>query len=100
MAERVGFEPTIGCPIHAFQACAFGRSATSPIDHFLRARKNSVNSAPHSAARTPVVTSTRWFKRPSRTMSNSRSEEHTSELQSRFDLVCRLLLEKKNCHLT
>src|SRR5699024_1544493 len=27
--------------------------------------------------------------------SNSRSEEHTSELQSRFDLVCRLLLEQK-----
>src|SRR5699024_11490215 len=27
---------------------------------------------------------------------NIRSEEHTSELQSRFDLVCRLLLEKKN----
>src|SRR5699024_4104027 len=26
----------------------------------------------------------------------SRSEEHTSELQSRFDLVCRLQLEKKN----
>src|SRR5699024_11521069 len=37
-----------------------------------------------------------------------RSEEHTSELQSRFDLVCRLLLEKKKnfqitrhaCHMT
>src|SRR5699024_12569452 len=27
--------------------------------------------------------------------SRLRSEEHTSELQSRFDLVCRLLLEKK-----
>src|SRR2546421_2823942 len=27
---------------------------------------------------------------------SSRSEEHTSELQSRSDLVCRLLLEKKN----
>src|SRR5699024_11558921 len=26
---------------------------------------------------------------------NKRSEEHTSELQSRFDIVCRLLLEKK-----
>src|SRR5207248_10603803 len=26
---------------------------------------------------------------------NSRSEEHTSELQSPYDLVCRLLLEKK-----
>src|SRR5206468_7621889 len=32
-----------------------------------------------------------WRKRTS-----SRSEEHTSELQSRSDLVCRLLLEKKN----
>src|SRR5699024_11553347 len=27
-----------------------------------------------------------------------RSEEHTSELQSRFDLVCSLLLYKKNIH--
>src|SRR5699024_12867288 len=27
---------------------------------------------------------------------SQRSEEHTSELQSRFDLVCRLLLQKKN----
>src|SRR5699024_11758321 len=31
-------------------------------------------------------------------LSAGRSEEHTSELQSRFDLVCRLLLEKKNAH--
>src|SRR3984893_5105135 len=31
VAERVGFEPTIGySPIHAFQACAFNRSAISP----------------------------------------------------------------------
>src|SRR5437868_11850277 len=30
-----------------------------------------------------------------RPMETPRSEEHTSELQSRFDLVCRLLLEKK-----
>src|SRR5699024_12736811 len=29
-----------------------------------------------------------------------RSEEHTSELQSRFDLVCRLLLEKKKRQCT
>src|SRR5437867_13236560 len=28
-----------------------------------------------------------------------RSEEHTSELQSPYDLVCRLLLEKKNKHI-
>src|SRR5438067_9437098 len=30
-----------------------------------------------------------------RIQTNLRSEEYTSELQSRFDLVCRLLLEKK-----
>ena len=29
MAERKGFEPSIGFPIHAFQACAFDHSATS-----------------------------------------------------------------------
>src|SRR6266496_6083336 len=32
---------------------------------------------------------------PPRQPSRGRSEEHTSELQSRRDLVCRLLLEKK-----
>src|SRR5699024_11684560 len=36
-----------------------------------------------------------FLKRPPRRR-RGRSEEHTSELQSRFDLVCRLLLEKKN----
>src|SRR5690554_7353443 len=34
----------------------------------------------------------------SQTQINMRSEEHTSELQSRPHLVCRLLLEKKNCN--
>src|SRR5207249_10956904 len=33
--------------------------------------------------------------RAARGRARARSEEHTSELQSRFDLVCRLLLEKK-----
>src|SRR5699024_12413093 len=32
---------------------------------------------------------------PGQFLLRARSEEHTSELQSRFDLVCRLLLEKK-----
>src|SRR5689334_24129577 len=35
-----------------------------------------------------------------RTSKLKRSEEHTSELQSQFHLVCRLLLEKKKHHLT
>ncbi len=30
VAEEVGFEPTEGCPSHAFQACRFGRSRTPP----------------------------------------------------------------------
>src|SRR5699024_6028835 len=37
-------------------------------------------------------------KGPGKGRGGNRSEEHTSELQSRFDLVCRLLLEKKNKH--
>src|SRR2546421_1943002 len=37
---------------------------------------------------------TRW-RCTSGTSAGRRSEEHTSELQSRSDLVCRLLLEKK-----
>src|SRR5699024_12530832 len=40
---------------------------------------------------TPIFTSPRCAPLPGL----HRSEEHTSELQSRFDLVCRLLLEKK-----
>src|SRR5207249_5781014 len=36
------------------------------------------------------------FKKRAAGFFGNRSEEHTSELQSRFDLVCRLLLEKKN----
>src|SRR5438309_6573762 len=38
-------------------------------------------------------TQTRKF---ARIAADARSEEHTSELQSQFHLVCRLLLEKKN----
>ena len=30
MAEREGFEPSVGFPTHAFQACAIDHSATSP----------------------------------------------------------------------
>src|SRR5207249_7632519 len=36
-----------------------------------------------------------WCASKAATPLEKRSEEHTSELQSRFDLVCRLLLEKK-----
>src|SRR5690349_23626798 len=44
--------------------------------------------APHRGRPAPESTPTRVGARP-------RSEEHTSELQSRRDIVCRLLPEKK-----
>jgi hypothetical protein len=31
MAEDEGFEPSVGCPTHAFQACALGRYANPPV---------------------------------------------------------------------
>src|SRR5689334_24691065 len=37
----------------------------------------------------------RWSCQSSAVVQGGRSEEHTSELQSQFHLVCRLLLEKK-----
>src|SRR5207248_10167313 len=37
----------------------------------------------------------RAIRTPPRALNLKRSEEHTSELQSPYDLVCRLLLEKK-----
>src|SRR5438309_8915612 len=46
--------------------------------------------APHDAARRPERHRRLLLVRP-----RPRSEEHTSELQSQFHLVCRLLLEKK-----
>src|SRR5438067_10474873 len=36
-----------------------------------------------------------WKRGSAKSHRSARSEEHTSELQSRFDLVCRLRLEKK-----
>src|SRR2546421_2170747 len=43
----------------------------------------------------PCKPNTPLFDRATQGLNAPRSEEHTSELQSRSDLVCRLLLEKK-----
>src|SRR5256886_3584311 len=45
--------------------------------------------------RSPWRCSERWRRGPQRISTRPRSEEHTSELQSQSNLVCRLLLEKK-----
>src|SRR2546430_10426804 len=71
------------------------RSTLFPYTTLFRSRPGE---SPHvSAGR--VRTPTRHDEsRPARAR-RSRSEEHTSELQSQSNLVCRLLLEKKNPRL-
>src|SRR2546428_9661417 len=54
--------------------------------------RSHCESAPETAANPKPR---RWGERPRASLQEQRSEEHTSELQSRSDLVCRLLLEKK-----
>src|SRR5207247_10811246 len=59
------------------------------------AQRNGSASAKAYASRMPSTTSSPERSSVLRTAFAKRSEEHTSELQSRVDLVCRLLLEKK-----
>src|SRR5438105_10097543 len=63
------------------------RSTLFPYTTLFRSRKGDCRPSPCRVARA----ASSW---PCSTWSK-RSEEHTSELQSRVDLVCRLLLEKK-----
>src|SRR2546429_5581281 len=64
------------------------RSTLFPYTTLFRSTCTMV--APPATARRQASTGSRPLRRPA-----SRSEEHTSELQSRLHLVCRLLLEKK-----
>src|SRR2546429_7137941 len=55
-------------------------------------RTTAVATKPKTTVSQPML---RSVCRPIEPPARSRSEEHTSELQSRLHLVCRLLLEKK-----
>src|SRR5882762_708987 len=69
-------------------------SLSEPAAHLLRAKRAAAAKISDFAGETQV---------PSCQFPGSvsgRSEEHTSELQSHLNLVCRLLLEKKNNHTT
>src|SRR5699024_11533368 len=58
--------------------------------------KTSANSSKNTTSNSSSLRSPTYWANPApNSYRRSRSEEHTSELQSRFDLVCRLLLEKK-----
>src|SRR5437868_11780443 len=62
--------------------------ALAPTSSGNGSRAATSRRSPRTATCSGGRRSTGWF-------STTRSEEHTSELQSRFDLVCRLLLEQK-----
>src|SRR6266496_3542123 len=70
------------------------RAAGSAVgDHFAASGRNDRIWNARQQLETELGT---WSaRRQTRRYAYSRSEEHTSELQSRRDLVCRLLLEKK-----
>src|SRR5690606_40212915 len=57
--------------------------------------RKSTTRSPRSAVRKPRSSSWTSMATPRPFNRSPRSEEHTSELQSRENLVCRLLLEKK-----
>src|SRR2546428_7086180 len=65
----------------------------SPNPLRIRCLRPAPTTAPHPAR--VIAFKCRRFPPPA----PQRSEEHTSELQSRSDLVCRLLLEKKKNNL-
>src|SRR2546427_3009238 len=67
------------------------RSTLFPYTTLFRSRATRVRSWPASSPDWVRLRSGLW----SRTSHTMRSEEHTSELQSQSNLVCRLLLEKK-----
>src|SRR5699024_12516264 len=58
-----------------------------------RRRANTCDSRSSASPACCSLASTSSLPHSSGFMRSARSEEHTSELQSRFDLVCRLLLE-------
>src|SRR5699024_12238107 len=70
------------------------RSFRNPDPGSTRHEPNTIQRTPRGKPTIRQRTRTHPGRQKSRpTSPNTRSEEHTSELQSRFDLVCRLLLE-------
>src|SRR2546428_5572317 len=82
------------------------RSTLFPYTTLFRSEPRTPETTTYPTSATdPAHTATVGLIRPydaSETMMPSplRSEDHTSELQSRSDLVCRLLLEKKKKRIT
>src|SRR2546422_4931104 len=75
------------------------RSTLFPYTTLFRSRQaNGHFEADRVARATGARTERSRSRDGARSEPSARSEEHTSELQSRLHLVCRLLLEKKKQH--
>src|SRR3712207_6943590 len=72
-------------------------STLFPYTTLFRSFSGGAEAVKRSPLRSLVTLARRWDDPPRRAR-GERSEEHTSELQSRQYLVCRLLLEKKKNH--
>src|SRR2546422_2197209 len=70
------------------------RSTLFPYTTLFRSQQDSIAESKEQTPRAGVISSRRQTV-SRRKRQEFRSEEHTSELQSRLHLVCRLLLEKK-----
>src|SRR5258708_14141576 len=74
------------------------RSTLFPYTTLFRSRWTTSCSTASPPSRAAPATTRSPPRRPRSSLTASRSEEHTSELQSPDHLVCRLLLEKKKKH--
>src|SRR2546430_7373117 len=70
------------------------RSTLFPYTTLFRSRLTALACLARNCSRS-CCSSASWRCSSGRCSSHTRSEEHTSELQSQSNLVCRLLLEKK-----
>src|SRR5689334_24109006 len=77
-----------------YTRASFGALAGRGVDVRLLYRAEDADAPFDTAAVTRGLQARSWVGAPEPAL--VRSEEHTSELQSQFHLVCRLLLEKKN----
>src|SRR5690606_42155233 len=84
------------CPFLLLMVRRPPRSTLFPYTTLFRSPPGAPGRVRTSPARAPDARNLRRRWCAVAESSPSRSEEHTSELQSRENLVCRLLLEKKN----
>src|SRR2546422_570446 len=91
--RRNGVDIEAGAPLEAGDLSELGHDLDVPVVELagpLVQRRGVQDEVERRRAQSPVQPAQRVREEP-----RKRSEEHTSELQSRLHLVCRLLLEKK-----